>query len=197
MLDQSYSLLRFCLVTILVVTLGTGCRRKEPVTAANIPQSVNESEPVVKGTEYKNDLDRLEQLTERINRACRASYVVVLGTSEPSVSGGTVSVDYGLFDKLSDDGAAVLIAEAIAVNSMPPPSSQVQVQTNAERNVLQADETAGRYIVRAGFGSTGFAEWLEAKNSSTIGLQQNIVPEKLRIAAFMRGYMSERSIRRR
>ena len=64
-------------------------------------------------------------------------------------------------------------------------------RVNTEKEVLQADETVGRYIARTGLSSAGFAEWLKA-NNSTMVLQKNGVPENMRIATFMRGYTSER-----
>jgi hypothetical protein len=197
MQEQRHIVLRLCLAIILaMVVCLPGCREKEPASAADVPNDSKAAgkaaEPDLKKAEYENDLDRLDRLAERINRACRASYVVVLGAGESSVVGGTVTVDYTLFDKLSDDGAAVLVAEAIAVKSIPPSSSQMQTQTSTERIILQADETAGRYVVKAGFGSSGFTEWFKAKKLSTMGLQEDRVPEKMRIGAFMRGYTSER-----
>lgn len=167
-----------------------GCRKKEPASAADIRQDNKAAEPTLERAEYANDLDRLDQLTDRINRACRGSYVVVLGTGDPAIGGGLIGIDYALFDRLSDDGAAVLIAEAIAAKSKSPSPSQMQAQPSIERAVLQADEAVGRYIARAEFSSAGFAEWLKAKKLSVGGLQQNGVPEKMRIAAFMRGYAS-------
>lgn len=182
-------LLRFCLVIALAVILYLpGCRKEEPAVYDSTPDEP--AEPAVKKVEYANDLDRLGLLTERLNRACRKSYVVVLGVEGSVEGGGPVSVDYALFDKLSDDGAAVLIAEAIAARSRP--SSQAPVQTDVSRVTLQADESVGRYIAGAGFSPDGFTEWLRAKDVSAVGPEQNSVPDEMRIAAFMRGYSSER-----
>lgn len=181
-------LLRLCLVAALAGILCLpGCRKQK--SADDNSASDKPAEPVTKRAEYVNDLDRLGQLTERVNRACRGGYVTVLG-ADGSTADGLVCVDYALFDKLSDDGAAVLIAEAIAAR--PKSTSQIQSQVSIERVILQADEAVGRYIARAGFSSGGFAEWLEVKKLSAAGSQQNGVPEKARIAAFMRGYSSER-----
>ena len=196
MYSSKFSQSMFCLMCTLVMALcQQGCRKKEPASAADIHDGSKAAdkatEPILKRAEYANDLDRLDQLTERINRVCRGSHVVVLGAGDSSPGGGLISIDYTLFDRLSDDGAVVLIAEAIAARPKPPSPSQMQIPANIERDVLQNDEAVGRYIARVGFSSAGFSEWLKAKNSSTIGLQQNGVPEKMRIAAFMRGYMSE------
>lgn len=169
-----------------------GCDKQQP-PAGEAGTDDKATEPAVKKTQYANDLDRLDQLTDRINRACRGSYVVVPGAGD-SASGGLVSVNYTLFDKLSDDGTAVLIAEAIAVRSNAPLQMQGptegQTKANIAKVVLQADETVGRYIAGAGFSSAGFTEWLKARRLSSAGSQQDGVPEKMRIAAFMRGYLS-------
>lgn len=166
-----------------------GCRKTEFV--GEVSKSSTHSKTAESDAEqarYANDLDRLGQLTDRVSRACRASYVVVLGVESSAANSSLVSVDYALFDRLSDDGAAVLIAEAIAAKSMQPLEAQTQVNTN--RMVLRADEAVGRYIAEAGFGSDGFAEWLKVKQIFAAGSQQNTVPERMRIAAFMRGYLS-------
>ncbi|MBA7699342.1 hypothetical protein ES703_108037 [subsurface metagenome] len=94
------------------------CRRQKPVgnNAASYKATVSDT----KGVQYANDLDRLGQLTNRLNRSCR-----------------------------------------------------------------------GSYIARAGFNSVGFAERLRAKGLSAAGPQRDSMPEKMRIAAFMRGYSSE------
>jgi len=190
MLSQGDSPLRLCLVCALAVVFCLqGCYRKEPAGADN-PVSDKVAEPARERAEYANDLDRLDQLTGRINRACRGSHVVVLGAGDSAVSSGLISVDYALFDSLSDDGAAVLVAEAIAARSKLP--SQMQTQADARRVVLETDETVGRYIAKAGFSSAGFAERLNAEKLLAVGLQQSGVPDEMRIAAFMSGYSSER-----
>ena len=174
---------------LVAVLCLQGCRKKEPASAGN-PASDKAAESAPDRAEYAHDLDRLDQLTNRVNKACRGSHMVVLGAGDSAVSGGLVSVDYALFDRLSDDGAAVLVAEAIAARSKLP--SQMQTQADTRRAVLEADETVGRYIAKAGFSSAGFAEWLNAEKLLAAGLQQSGVPDEMRIAAFMRGYSSER-----
>ncbi|MHC4528796.1 MAG: hypothetical protein ACYS29_13050, partial [Planctomycetota bacterium] len=51
---------------------------------------------------------------------------------------------------------------------------------------------AGRYVAKAGFGSAGFSEWLAVKKAVSVGLEENSLPDSLRVAAFMRGYLSAR-----
>lgn len=184
------SSLGLCLVCALTVFLCLpGCRKKGSADEGVISDKA--AGTGTKRSQYTNDIDRLGQLTDRINKACRGNYVVVLGAGDITANGGLVSVDYALFDKLSDDGAAVMIAEVVTSRSKL--FSQTQAQANIGRVVLQVDEAVGRYIARAGFNPGGFAEWLKAKRLSAAGLQQNNdVLEKLRIAAFMRGYSSDR-----
>ncbi len=201
MFSNKFDPSKLCLACILTMTLFLqACRKEESASAADVPndsEATNKAtEPALTRAEYANDLVRLDKLTERINRACRGSNVVVLGAGDSVTGSGIVSVDYALFDRLSDDGATVLIAEAVAARAKSPSPSQIQIHVNTENNILQTDEAVGRYIARAGFSSGGFAEWLNAKKSSVVGLQQNGVPEKMRIAAFMRGYSSESLVRK-
>ncbi len=194
---QRYSLTRFCLATVLMAAVfyQSGCSSQKPVTVNTASTSDKTIKPKARDLRYDNDLDRLEELTTRINGAYRRSYVVTLGAGDTATVGGLITVDYALFDRLSDDGAAVLIAESITAGSSQPPqpsqaSTQAQSRGNIVRAILQADESVGRHIARAGFDPTGFTEWLEAKENAGVNLQQNSVPEKMRIAAFMRGYLS-------
>jgi hypothetical protein len=163
-----------------------GCGQKEPTMVENpVPKELPSSNP--DSLKYANDLDRLSKLSDRINQVCRTSHVVVLGDDSVS-AGGAIGVDYGLFDRLSDDGVAVLIAEAMAAKAKTLPHRQSKA--NAQRFVLQIDEAAGRYVAKAGFALDGFAEWLRAKKATATGLEQNGLPDSTRIGAFMRGYLS-------
>ena len=184
-------LLRLCLLSVFTAVFSlAGCSSEKPAGKAAASDSVSFSKATgVERAQYANDIERLSRLTDRINRACRGSYVIVLGGDNLAAGGGVISVDYAVFDKLSDDGAAVLIAEAIAAGSRS--ISQMQTQVNIEREILKSDEAVGRYVTRAGFSSDGFTEWLGARTLSAGNRQQNSVPEKVRIAAFMRGYSSE------
>jgi len=203
MFSGKFNTSRLCLICTLASALWLqGCREKEPASAADTADSSKAAikdkanEPTLKRAEYASDLERLDQLTERVNRACRGSFVVVLGAGDSAANGRLIGIDYALFDRLSDDGAAVLIAEAIAAKPKSPSPSQIQVHGNTENNILQTDESVGRYIERAGFSSAGFAEWLKARKLSAAGPQQDSVPEKMRVTAFMRGYASESSVRK-
>jgi hypothetical protein len=138
--------------------------------------------------QYANDIDRLNQLTDSVNRAFGRCYVTTLGAGGDSpVAGGLVSVDYAVFDRLSDDGAAVLIAEAAVASRIA--SLQTQVVGNAHGVILRADESVGRCMARAGFKPEGFGEWLNARSS--YDQKQDEPPESMRTSAFMRGYLME------
>lgn len=205
-------LVRLSLVCAFAVVLcPQGCRKVERASAADpasemapgsvrVDNPVNEkvAAPAPKRAEYANDLDRLAKLTEQVNRVCRIGFVVTFGTGDLAPSGRVLTVDYALFDRLGDDGAAVLVAEAIEAAGPKQPS---YLPTNSPGNnakvLLESDEDVGRYVARAGFGPDGFAEWLMAKELSATGPQPGGVPEKMRIAAFMRGYQSENSGRAR
>ena len=140
--------------------------------------------------QYANDVDRLSRLSERLSRASGRWYSTVLGGSSQPAGGGLVSVDYALFDRLSDDGAAVLIAEAVfnarrasLANSSKPAS------VDSQRQILQADESVGRCMAKAGFKQDGFGEWLKARD--LYSTQQDEPPKSMRSSAFMRGYLME------
>lgn len=143
-------------------------------------------------SKYSSDLERLNILSERVNRVLRANYVVVLGSSQ-TATGGCINIDYSLFDKLTDDAAAVLIAEAIekskagAADNLNP-LNQNQSNNNLDKRILQIDETAGRTVAAAGFGSDGFTQWLESKEIFDLSYE-NRVSNSQRLAAFMRGYI--------
>ncbi|MHC4867446.1 MAG: hypothetical protein ACYTEX_25520 [Planctomycetota bacterium] len=184
---RKYDLLTLLLALVVVTNcLLPGCGQKVP-ELANEParQIIPSSNP--DSSKYTNDLDRLGKLCDRINSICRGAHVVVLG-DDSTASGPVVTIDYATFDRLSDDGAAVLIAEAIVAKSESP--AERQALANRQRRALQIDETAGRYVAKAGFGSDGFAEWLAVKKTVSAGLEGNSLPDSLRVAAFMRGYLS-------
>ena len=148
------------------------------------------TEEVASQPQYANDVDRLNRLSERLSRASDRWYSTVLGCGSQPAGGGLVSVDYALFDRLSDDGAAVLIAEAVfnakrasLANSSNPAS------VDSQRQILQADESAGRCMARAGFKHAGFGEWLKARD--LYSTQQDEPSKSMRSSAFMRGYLME------
>jgi len=141
-----------------------------------------------------NDLKRLGRIAGMINRAMKSSHVVALGGAGSAPHGGLVSIDYALFDKLSDDGVAVLVAKEILTSSKL--LLRPQGQGRIERGVLATDEAVGRCVARAGFRQTGFGEWLNIRKVSAAELQDSL-PESIRIAAFMRGYFAENGGKRK
>lgn len=178
------TLLKLFLVYVLVFCLS-GCPKEQ--TAEDTVESNQRSESVDNENRYASDLDRLGRITERLNSTYRAGFVVVFGVDSPAAGSNMVTVNYGLFDKLTDNGAAVLIAENIFTKLWIP--NQRLTQSDIERDVLETDETVGRHIAKAGFDSSGFNEWLEAKKLFASG-EQVTVADKMRTDAFMRGYLS-------
>jgi uncharacterized phosphosugar-binding protein len=187
----------FCLTCVFLFSVCfSACRTTKPA----VEKSANMSDAKAAGATvekrgYANDIERLNILTEKINKACRGNYLVVFGGERASSGRNVVNIDYALFDRLSDDGAAVLITEAIVPTLKLPSQSQVQKQTDIQKDVLLGDENVGLYVGRAGFKSDGFAKWLKAKEMHAGNLQQANVPDKIRIEAFMRGYLSANSRR--
>lgn len=194
----SVMLRRYLVCAAAVIICLCGCRKEgssvDDSATCEIAESSPETvaEPGVKRLEYANDLERLSQLTDRLNRACGGSYAVVLGGDDSGIPGGLISVGYALFDRLSDDGAAVMIAEAMAAAGSGS-ALRMQTQTGSREAILQTDEVVGRYIARAGFGSEGFIEWLNVKKALSIAaVRADDVPDRARITAFMHGYSSTR-----
>ena len=140
---------------------------------------------------YANDLDRLGKLSARINAACRSNYAVVPGANASERNGSIVSIDYGLFDRLSDDGVAVMIAEAIVYKAPQGAPARSVSPTEHRQAVLSGDESAGRIVAMAGFGSGGFAEWLKENKFLTAGASSAHAPDSARQDAFLRGYLAE------
>ncbi len=178
--------LRYCIVFLGVMFCLAGCDKKKPIDKENSKDSSAmqiQQEPIK--AEYSNDLERLETLTERINTACGRSVSMVFGSENSKVSSGVYSIDYGLFDGLSDDGAAALLAETILNRYDLPPSNKSKVSS-----VNTIDERIGNCIKAAGFGSAGFDELLEKKKVFEGNLQTDGISIKTRHASFMRGYLS-------
>lgn len=114
---------------------------------------------------------------------------MILGSGSPVPGPAVVGVDYALFDRLDDDGAAVLIANTILASSAQ--LSQTQERTNTTTVVSENDQTIGRYVASAGFGPKGFSEWLKATKTYAAGQQQSGLPDSARVDAFMKGYLSQ------
>ena len=177
---------------------SSGCSEDSPETADDsnaVEEAAVVQYPAVKRLEYANDQERLTKLAEKVNRACGRAYTAAFGGGRtPTINSSLLEIDYALFDSLSDDGAAVLIAEAIASRLWPPPQPYMQVsqaQKLMDTGILKADEFTGNCIAKAGFSPDAFNEWLGvAKRLSPGSLRQDGMPDQMRLDAFMRGYLA-------
>lgn len=127
-------------------------------------------------------------MTQRINKGIHKGIVTMFGNDGDMLPGNIISIDYAMFDKLDDDGVAVLIAEAIALKSIQP--TQPGNNSITERDILKIDELAGRYVALAGFESSGFIDYLNNKISFNMDSSERLISGESRTGAFMRGYLS-------
>ena len=171
-------------IILIVCCFCVGCNEQAKSSStepeSNKKQSQVKTVNALSEDNIGNDIERLSRITDKINHACRGAYIVVLGADE-SAGSNMIAVDYQLFDSLSDDAVVVMIAEKIASRRM-----QVKEADITERQILQIDELSGRIVASAGFKQSGFNQWLE-KDSVT----NQIVPQKSRLEAFMRGYQKK------
>jgi hypothetical protein len=183
----------------VTAVLLSGCKKdnsaeaQAETTVKESPKTNVQKTPEVR--KHDDDQARLERIATALNRASGNTHSIIFGIDDGTV-GPLVAVDYALFDCISDNGVAVMIAEAMAQKvQLPRPQTMpnrlsIGVQIS---EVLAADETAGRYVARAGFGSEGFAEWLGVRSLSVAGPREPDVAESMRTKAFMRGFLTEGS----
>lgn len=141
---------------------------------------------------YSNDVDRLEKISQRVNRAVGVQFAVVFGSGE-EFSPQVVAVDYAAFSRLDDAGVAAMIAEAMLKKAMPKRptgGSNVQTQPQQIAEALRLDERAGYCVAQAGFEAEGFDRWLDIEASNTMNLFTASVSASQRKGAFMRGFLT-------
>jgi len=166
---------------------GIGCR-------SGFTEAKTRSRVENHNTSYNNDLDRLTALTSRLNRASGSSFSTVFAIDDTQTGQEMIGIDYALFDRLSDNGAAVLIAESIARKLIFPLRSTTEQR--GFKTTLEVDEMAGVYLARAGFSVSGFSEWLKV-GEKTDNLNTIEVPRKRRTDAFLNGYSSAAAMAKR
>jgi hypothetical protein len=171
----------------------SGCSKEKSADKAH---QIDSKEPVKTSTQenqYTNDIDRLNQIANRLNRAFGGNYATIFGTDDET-NGPLIAVDYALFDRLSDDGVAAMVAEGMikkasltnsALASNNPPNDIVKAD-----EVLTVDETVGRCLAKAGFSSNGFSQWLNSQGLSVAGPDLVGISANMRTKAFMQGFLS-------
>jgi len=177
---------------MFLCVLVTGCSRKE---STGTGQAVSEDQAVsgaqsVDGNKTLNDTDRLNKIVKRINQVIGSEHVVIFGGSQ--VNGSVTAVDYALFARLSDDGLAVMITDAILQRQ----AEGNNILTIAQQR-LQMDEAIGKYIGLAGYKPDGFKEWLEQCDLISFQPQAENQPSvQRRIYMFWEGYHQAQSERK-
>ena len=181
--------MKWFMVCIVLAVMSNGCSTED-----RLKDTSNQIQEADTRTEYANDLERLQILTDKINRTLYGNYVVVFGdvvNQQPNM----VGVDYGLFDRLGDGGVVVMIAEAVLTKQFESEKKTVSTdpaQTDVgpdEKTIRQIDFQAGQIVAKAGFDSGGFSKWLLADSTqNTPGSLK--VASNIREASFMKGYLS-------
>ena len=195
MIRETYSP-NLCLLIFLAVILCSisGCKKNPPQAEdkgnTEVVAKVNTTVPL-----YKDDTGRLNTIVERLNKHCGSNHTAIFG-SGINMEGPLITVDYGSFDRLSDDGVAAMIAKALSSVSI---SNRMTVNLGANQtrpqagDILASDVVAGKLLARAGFSAKGFREWLDMQNLSPLSPADETISETLRTEAFMQGFLSERS----
>jgi len=146
---------------------------------------------------YSNDVDRLEKISQRVNRAMGVQFAVMFGSGE-ELPPQVVSVDYAAFSRLDDAGVAAMIAEAMLKKAMPDsPTGGSNVQTGPQQiaQAVRLDERAGFCVAQAGFEAEGFDRWLDIEASKTMIPFAASVSVSQRREAFMRGFLAGKTRR--
>lgn len=174
----------FIMLFALWGVLYTGCSRKEPVKSSEnfVTEQIISEKQQVNGYETLRDIERLNKIAQTINQTIGSSNIVVFGDSH--INNSVVAVDYALFERLSDDGVAVMVTNAIIQKKVKEENGMSIIY-----NRLRGDEKVGEYIALAGYGSNGFKEWLEKVNLFSFESGQNpVFSSQRRIYAFLEGY---------
>jgi hypothetical protein len=166
-------------------------------STGNVSDGLNATadQPVIEAIilSEENDIDRLTRISERYSRISGNQIAAIFGSS-PSSGTPFVSVDYGIFNRLSDDGVAVYIAEAFLRRNMNStesnPSPRVANPSSSRQSILENDEQVGRLMAKAGYRKEGFKEWLDTSSNLMTDSIVASLPSNLRESAFLRGYES-------
>gem|GEM_PF-3313668 len=195
----------------MVVACTVGCHKsasegitKKPRNTGTVKQSGNKQlaqKDRIKAqtgrSDCISDFERLQKLTDRLNKVNHSNYTVAFGSENNSDADSPwIYIDYALFDRLNDDAVAAMIADTMATKSILRDHKADTLNNSIERVMqkdytLQTDRIVGHHLAAAGFGAEGFGQWLQAKNLSAIAEPgQNHVLESKRIKAFTQGFLT-------
>ena len=181
------------LFIVWAVLVTVGCTKKEPVKpeqAAPDKQSASVQQHMTNKNEELNDTERLDQIVKKLNKVLGNEYTVVFGGT--GFRGPLVTVDYGLFGRLSEEGLAVMITDAIFQEHMDETKPLSQAQKR-----LRIDAEIGKYVALAGYKADGFREWLEQIDLISYQPDEKNMPSiQRRMYAFSEGYQKGESERK-
>ena len=182
-----------------------GCQDKpaETENAKNVVQSIDTNDQKLLGfvsdsasdrsDKEETDLERLSRIQNRLNKTGLADHAVVFAQSQNS-NNFIVSIDFILFDRLSDSAVACMILESmfyqpVQYNDTRGPMNNRSLP-GSDLDTLEIDFKVGQHIAKSGFSSQGFQQWLNEKKIFEHSGTQQQVTESKRIMQFMKGYQS-------
>ena len=188
-------------LTVTALPMLTGCADDDgQVTvqtdigyaASVLPAELSVDNRPVQAGRQETDMDRLSRIQDRLRKVGLAEHAVIFGGEEQN-NDSMVAIDYALFDQLSDDAVACMVAEAMlrqkSLRKVPQLPSSPLISELSESDISDIDFKAGLYLARAGFSSAGFTEWLEAEKHLPVpeGTMLQITDSQ-RSIWFMNGY---------
>ena len=173
-------------VAVTGIIFAGGCDKNHPaeVAASAKDPNIAVSEVIAGTSDGLNDTERIAKIMNRMNRAVGSQYNIVFG-NEVMTAGNQIAVDYVLFDRLSDDAVAAMIASAIARDNLND-----STETSSIYMKTQPDRLAGQYIARARFNIKGYSEWLTAQQEFSPQRDPADISDRSRVDAFLQGYES-------
>ena len=201
-MSKSFNMLLLCACLLLA-----GCRDKPVQTSLKVgpgPNSKKEQAESKSGnlksvsgqlSKDEIDVDRLSRIQDSLQKAGLAGYAVVFGGVDQGAF--MVSIDYSLFDRLSDDAVACMIVDAIHQKHRIARQNDLRSETAMQSQIIQApdmvaiDIKSGRYIAKTGFSSAGFEEWLQ-EQKMLMSPENTLQPisDVQRNMYFMKGYQA-------
>lgn len=146
-----------------------------------------------KTVQYSNDIERLNVISEKICSVAGKHWTVLFGDDGLVKGSSQMFVDYSLFDRLSDDGVAAMIAykhlglQESANRSFAGAGLPDNITKNSG-DLIENARQAGILCARAGFREEGFSEFLNAQQIK--GQFGNSVSLQEMTNSYLSGYRS-------
>ena len=162
--------------------------------AVSIPERTDDIQDSLEdmGISCLNDVDRLDTILDRFNNSTKQSYSGVFGVDDRHTE-GMIGIEYEIFNSLSDDGVAAVVAQALASRETIETVGPAELANNnnpiIRRDVLAQDEKAGQFMAKAGYQVDGFEEFVTSVSLQSPIVGEVAVSQAERIQAFRQGYI--------